>query len=294
MKIKQSLSIIICIFFLSSCSSSKEWNEAATFFYNGDHAIAIEVEIEHEKHFVHVDTGAADSLSLQREIVDRIENKEYFGVTTLGNVKGEYTASPTYKVPLVKIENLEFFNVSVREIPKHENCTLFKATDPKRRKKIDSEKALVKGAIGIDLLTTYNLYLNPKKSIYFQLTNVQPSFIKGFHVAPFEFTGHDIIITVNTSIGPKKLLIDTGATHTILPVEQIPSDLHVTVEAYPGLKKYLSKKFVIGDHDFGRREIFLIPFRWTLNYDGILGMDFLKRYKTYFDFKNQKVYFKRV
>lgn len=294
MLLKQSLLIIVCGFLFFSCSSSKGWNEASTFFYNGNHAMAIEVEIEGEKHLVHVDTGAAECLSLQREIVDRIENKEYCTITTMNNFKGEYYTSPIYTVPSLKIQNLEFSNVPIREIPKHINCTIHRANDPKRRKKIDSEKAMVKGSIGVDLLTTYNLYLNPRKSIYFQLTQEEPNFIKGFHEAPFEFTDHEIIITVNTSIGPKKLLIDTGATHTVLPVEQIPSDLHETIEEHPGLKKYSTKKFVIGNHDFGDKEIYLVPFRWNVNFDGILGMDFLRRHKTYFDFKNHKVYFKRV
>jgi hypothetical protein len=101
-----------------------------------------------------------------------------------------------------------------------------------------------------------------------------------------------LAVMVETDIGTKKFLLDTGATGSILKESLV--DKANAVEFHPGKWGFLSRRMVIGGKDFGSWKLTLFQFSDKLgDFDGVLGIDFLMEHPFILDFKNGNVLISR-
>ena len=94
---------------------------------------------------------------------------------------------------------------------------------------------------------------------------------------PFQSGQFGIVITAETDLGTKRLVLDTGATH---------SALRGVLEVAPPDELPLSKSntLLIGNHDFGKWEFVMYPIpKEAHDIDGILGIDFFLEHSIYID-----------
>lgn len=91
---------------------------------------------------------------------------------------------------------------------------------------------------------------------------------------PFEPNPNGIFLSVETDQGTYRLVLDTGATGTIIRAPHPAS----------------STKFCIMGHDFGERDILTLDVAPRLDFDGLLGMDFLCDYPLFIDYSNKVIF----
>ena len=103
---------------------------------------------------------------------------------------------------------------------------------------------------------------------------------------PFECQSVGMIINVETDLGVKKYLLDTGATHNFI-YDKEPSEKTIP-------NQIVSSKFILGGYDFG--EQILTKLRDPLpfaNEQGAVGMEFLKHHVIFIDYPNKALYIKK-
>lgn len=228
----------------------------------------VNVSIEGNIYLLEIDLGSPFSFSLNREILQNIHKTSY-GTAEWSDFRGQRYESPAYTIPEIKIGNLTFANAVTKQNREdfHINVTL------------GSPPAQPIGSIGSPILKKYNLFLDfPHSAIYASsdslLLQQAGLLYKNLLVIPFILHSDGILLGVETDTGTYRLMLDTGATHTAIRVPHPAS----------------TKQFCIMGHDFGARAIFGIGLNPRLDFDGCLGMDFLREYSLFIDYSKQLVF----
>lgn len=242
----------------------------------------IKAEIEGNSYSLEFDLGSGALCTLHRKILSKI-NKDYEGIYGWMDFKGNKYESPCYIIPKLKIENLAFDNVLVKQDREdfHVSAT------------IDGDVPEQDGVIGRPFLEKFNLFLDFRNAAIFPCSSF--SKLKGtglisekFVKAPFILDEYGIILNIETDIGVKRFCFDTGATGTILNKALISTELLLLKDEESNL--FRTSKFKIGENDFGETKFFLLELDPSFEFDGILGMDFLKKHSTYIDYFNRFIY----
>jgi hypothetical protein len=134
------------------------------------------------------------------------------------------------------------------------------------------------GVIGLPVLEKYNLFLDfPHSTIYasndhlpLQQTGILS---QNLLVIPFILHPDGIILSIETDTGVCRLILDTGATHTMIRAPH----------------SNLTTQFRIMGHDFGNRSIIPIELNSQFEFDGCLGMDFLREHPLFIDYHNKLI-----
>lgn len=96
---------------------------------------------------------------------------------------------------------------------------------------------------------------------------------------PLENLDGEIVISVATDFGMKKLELDTGASHSILNLSPEIMNNHQIIH---------SDHLVIGERDFGGTDFYVFEMPKHFKIDGILGRDFFANHAIYIDFKRNR------
>jgi hypothetical protein len=250
----------------------------------------IAMEIDGNRFLVQLDSGGT-GLSLAKQVLEKIPNKIQDGVSVHYNFRGkEYTKS-RYVVHSVQIGK----NITFQDYPVSEESydliaygTRISSSDvPKISASRKDFLAKVSGRIGSKFLRSLNYCLiDFKNSAFYALPDSEsiknnPLFsLEGFTEVPIESNQPHIVISVETDLGIKKFLLDTGATISFLRFP--PSD--------PQLKHqfFTSKKFNVNGTDFGATDFLFVELTPEAHFDGALGRDFFNKHAVYLDFKNNR------
>ncbi len=227
-----------------------------------------EVNIDGEIYPLEINLGTKFALALNRKILTQISKKPSSMITSR-DFAGQQNEFQSYYVSKVKIGDLTYKNVLVREISEADQFP------------DDS------GVIGRPLLEAENLMLDfPNSTILVTKDNAHLQargyFLEDMVNVPFTTGRLGIILQVETDWGTTKLLLTTGASHS-----------HLKAFFTGNSKQELqSARFVIGGKDFGSMIFATRNFsNELLEIDGILGMDFLKAHTVYIDNDNKVAYF---
>ncbi len=228
----------------------------------------INVTIEENTYPLRVDLGAFFSFSLSQEILQNIHKASY-GTTMWADFKGNKYESPTYTIPEIKIGNLTVVNVLTKQENVDFNAVTSNGPPP-------SESF---GSIGLPILEKYNLFLDfPHSAIYASNSHLhlqQAGLLsKNLLIIPFVLHQDGILISVETDLGTQRLILDTGASHVVIRPPHTPS----------------TSKFRIMDHDFGARTILDLDVSPRDDYEGYLGMAFLREFPLFIDYPNKLIY----
>jgi len=194
--------------------------------------------------------------------------------TKYGNYKwydfrGKQYESPAYSIPEIKIGNLKFSRVLA-----HRDNEDFHANVS-----FDGPPLQFSGVIGLPVLEKYNLFLDfPHAAIYASndhLSLQQAGLLsKNLLIIPFTLHPDGIILDVETDAGAYRLMLDTGATFTVM---RAPHPI-------------FTEKFCIMGHDFGERSIKILDVNPRFEFDGALGMDFLREHSLFIDYPNRLIF----
>lgn len=279
----------VCLFLLaliSPLSGENHFVEVPVWFPLMVRVPVIHVEIEGISLKMVVDLGAGCDLMLRKEVLDRIENKRLSGEVQFLDVKGIYRTAQMYQIPSIQIGGVEVEDLIALE----EEVDFLSGTMLSKNAHVSRETAsCADGRIGIGVICRYNVLFDFPKKLFFEVEGQIPLGDKVAAV-PFEVNECGIILSVDTDLGVKKFLLDTGANVSCIRKSLVDESL--TTKWIGGLRRYRSQKFMMGGSDFGGKQLCLYSLseKFEDDFDGILGVDFFKKHKIYIDFKNYRVY----
>lgn len=299
MKKKVFLLVFFCLIFAGLFA---DWHFRLLFFkspyasipvqFTTDHIPYTEIEIEGQKYFMEIDLGFDGEFSLQNHILEKIpkipKSDAFFF-----DFKGNDYVSPRYNIGEIKMGKVRIGTPSVMQ----ESNKFLENVQTGKSERQPSEIA---GRMGNKFLLKLNLLLDFKKGLFFFIRpqkGLEPLRKKRYKIenlleVPLETSSCYAIFTIETDVGEKRFLLDTGSTLSrIKPFFVTPEDLKKMRENTNSRMYITSSKFVIGTHNFGEQDLYLIELadKWE-GIDGILGMDFLMNHIVYLDLRARKAW----
>ncbi len=269
-----------------------------TYFSFSERAIA-QVEIENEKYSLLVDLGAGHPFMLQKRCLDKIQNKTFLGQVRGFDVKGNAYSDNDYQVPFIKIGKICGEDVPIQEKSQEfllKGCRLFHLdiTD-RERKQIE----YIDGSIGNTIFQKFVCLFDFDRSVIY-LSKKLDSFDKNcsleeYTEVPFETNSNGfIILNIETDFGLKRMLLDSGASHSILKESHVDKKYASRIEEH--IWHTTSHILKINGYDFGEWDFFLYEFPDPMGsmFDAILGVDFFKDHIICIDYQNNKAYIKAL
>lgn len=251
------------------------------------------MEMENQILPIGIDLGASQDLFINLDMVAL--NKQPHGTERWMDVQGGKHCSPYYTLKQVKLQSLIFNKAKV--IGKQSNDLPILWSNLSKEEK--ASFPISNGSMGRGLLVKKNWLFDLSKSIIIASNSHKKLKSDGYDLAtfikvPIVVSGNGVELEINTDIGKLNLVLDTGASYTlirdtILPTEQCKSIKH-------GFPMLTSQKFIIGGYNFGDQNLhfFSISDDPKLSHlVGLLGMDFFKAHILYLDFQNSTLYIKR-
>jgi hypothetical protein len=227
----------------------------------------IDVSIEDNTYPLELDLGSSFPFSLCEGALQNIRKISH-GTVEWGDFRGQRYESPAYKISKIKIGNLTFDNMLIRQNREdfHINATL------------DNAPLQPTGIIGLPILEKYNLFLDFQHFAIYACSNyltLQQAGLLSHNFLTLPFTLHrdGILLSVETDTGVYRLILDTGATHTAIRHPHPNSTM----------------RFRLMGYDFGPRSIIPVDFSSQYDFDGCLGLDFLREYPIFIDYTNQQI-----
>ncbi len=247
--------------------------------------------VEGKSYLFHLDSGASDCFSMNREMLQTIKHKTLMGTKTWRDVNGNEYTTPRYIVQEIDINTLQISNATVIEesvdfLFKGSKLTPFTQSN----EEIKRELADIAGRLGPKTLRVLNYWLIdlPNSTLIAirdieKIKDIPGLTLDGFTEVPLEKITPHIVISVDTDIGTKKLALDTGAFRSVLTP---PS------EEYTNHEMLKINQLTIGQKSFGEIVFYLFQLPADFAFDGLLGRDFLQNHAVYLDFKQNRAFIK--
>lgn len=265
--LKEHALYLDCTNELAHFEPHKEYFEYVPVAFATRKAPIIDVSLEGRVYPFKLDIGNTFSFSLQEEILQSIRKTKY-GTSKWYDFRGKQYESPAYTIPEIKIGNLSFTGVLANQDLDdfHANVTF------------DGPPSQFPGIIGRSILEKYNLFLDFPHSAIYASTNhlrLQQAGLLSQNCLTIPFSPHPdgILLSVETDAGIYRLMLDTGASCTVIRTPHPES----------------TEKFQIMGHDFGKHSIKALDVTSRFDFDGFLGMDFLLEHPLYIDYTNRQI-----
>ncbi len=226
------------------------------------------IQIEDKTHSLEIDFGSRFLFSLNEKILEGIKKTRY-GNAEWSDFMGNKYQSTAFTLPEIKMGPLFFVDPLVVQDREdfHKNVT-FNAIPEEHM-----------GSIGRLILEKYNLFLDFRNSSLYAANDYlhlqEAGFLSRDLLAiPFILHHDGILLSVETDSGHFQLLLDTGATCTVIRTPHARS----------------TSRFCLMDHDFGPRSILPLAVNSRFEHDGYLGMDFLREYSLFIDYSKKLIF----
>lgn len=250
----------------------------------------IKVGIQGINYKIMLDTGSSHALDLHTRVLEQIQGKEFIQTGQYYDMHGTGYPVSKFQIPEITLHHNLRFN---RIIAYEENIDfLTKGTNAGRPRsilgKIKNQLGLflIDGRLGWpsfeqviclfdfhngSLFLAKNMEALQKEDIF-----TPEDFIK----APLELSRCGPILSVQTELGTKKFLLDTGSSHSVYRESDLQS----------GDK--ISFTMMLDSHNIGNWDFW--PYPITSDHigeiDGVLGIDFFKTHVVCFDFQEKHIY----
>ncbi len=251
----------------------------------------IEVKIQDENYKFMVDLGSDSELDILQSHF-QIENLDLIKTSTIINASGEGHEVHEYALSECQIGEytLKNFCLGVEETSK--TVTL----EMRGEKEGTLPRSQVPGTIGAPLLHRTNIYFDfPHSCMLFaekkEMKNMGIE-LEGYEKVPFTCEKNKIVLNIKTDSHDLSMLLDTGCSVCLIQPKLL-QNIELSKDAFDN-SCVISHKFILGNSDYG--EMTFYPFAHSPkfgDYDGILGMNFLRHHEFYIDFQNRYIYFKK-
>jgi hypothetical protein len=228
----------------------------------------IDVSIQGNVYPLRLDLGSSYPFSLREEILQNIR-KTKRGTTKWCDFRGKQYESLVYTIPEIKVGNLTFARILAKQDSEDFNANVALSGPPSQ----------LPGVIGLPILEKYNLFLDFPHSVIYASNDhlsLQKAGLLSENLLTIPFILHPdgIFLSIETDAGTYRLMLDTGSTFTAIRAP------HPT----------FTEKFRIMGHDFGECFIKAIDVNPQFDFDGFLGMDFLREYPLFIDYSNKLIF----
>lgn len=283
--------LIIGFFFIYRGRPTASIKIPVDFSYNLLNPL-IKVQIEEKGYDLLVDTGSSSNeFTLQKNVVEKVQKKELVENFEMYDLRGNTYSCRTYRIPKIKIKGFSFFDVSVTEqSDEYEANVLVWLTSKVKRK----QDARIRGKIGLSVFQKYCcLFDFPNSQIILEkgikeLENVCS--LNDFTCIPFSIEPWGVVISVKTDVGESRMILDTGATYSVINNSVSEISRIEELGAGSGRWCYSSSQLIIGGIDYGSWDFALFDIGKEFKVDGCLGADFFLEYTIALDFESMKAY----
>ncbi len=281
----------------TSITASKSYTRIPVRFFPLLNIPHIKIEIENSSYSLLVDLGSGSHFDLKKSCVEKIKNKQFTGNATSYDIKGK-----DYSLHSFRVSKIKFPNLNICDAVLNEESIEFLATggliwplntlSAKLKKKINMY--CTDGRIGWGVFKNFDCFFDFPRSVFFlgqdmsTLINEAGCSLDGFVKIPFSIENYGIVLSLETELGTKRFLLDTGATHSALRESQV--DKMKAAQFAPGRWLHTCQLMASGQ-DFGAWPFVLFEFSDLFACDGILGIDFFNEHAIALDFHNQIAYF---
>lgn len=262
----------------------------------------INVQIENQEYPLMIDLGAKGHIYLKEDILKNLKKTPLMKQVTWYDVKGTMHASKEYLVPNIKIGRKIYREVFIREEAPNWIAEGSVIQDPLGSVSAERQQK-TEGIAGIDLFENGCCLFDFQGHVMYITENINNLQKEGYYLRdmveiPSEFKKQGIFVPIETDLGVKKFLIDTGSSHCFIhspEVERILLRNGIGVLCSK-MRRYKTLKFVMGSLDLGQRDLYFykLPRKTSPPYveriEAVLGMDFLQHILLAIDFVNSKVY----
>jgi hypothetical protein len=241
------------------------------------------VQIEGVDCSLMVDLGSVSECWLRKDLLDTMTKTFSQNVLWI-NLHGKIRETREYTIPKLKVQSSWIRDIITCEEeydPPTENTPwlISQVTYDKNGKPLD-------GRIGWQFLTSfYPLFdLGHSKFFFTRGPKTLPKLEKmGYPMhaltqIPFEINFIGCVVTLDTPLGKKRFLLDTGTSKSLIQANLFNTDERSVVLDQLGFGSYIIPQM----------ELLRFPFVNQLqDIDGILGMDFFSKHLVYLDFKQR-------
>lgn len=248
----------------------------------------IDAEIEGNRCSLMLDLGSYSQLSLSTVLLNKVHKKSY-GVSKFKDVRGNYYESQRYLIPEVKLRNHVFSEIIASE----ENDDFVKNTEiwtPSEGPPSSSNQ----GTIGRAFLKRKNVFLDfpHSRMALIERTDSPKNFgfsVENMVMVPFELASLGIILNIDTDLGEKRFLLDSGFTRSVIKTSEYQD--RECQKDEKGDAYFISQQFVIEGKEFGNFKLYLLDMAPEMDkVDGVLGMSFMRHHAVYIDFREKTLY----
>ncbi|MBI5272667.1 MAG: hypothetical protein HY861_01630 [Chlamydiia bacterium] len=250
----------------------------------------INIEIEKATYTLMLDTGSSHNLDLHKRVLAKIQDKTPMEVPRYFDIKGNSYLVHAFRSPPIKLHHhLELCGAVACE----ENIDfLTKGTNVRKQKsllgKIKEQFSLfyIDGRVGWSLFDNLTCFFDLKNSSLFVAQNVEKlSEETTFNPADFIKTSLELsscgpVLSMQTNLGTRKFLLDTGSSHSLYRESAIQ------------LQDSIVLSIAVDEQDLGFWSFLSYPIASNLSneFDGVLGIDFFKMHRICLDFEGKAAY----
>ena len=261
-------------------------SQIPVYFLSCSDVPLLKVTIEQAEYLLKLDLGASCDLMLPRRVLDQIEEKEYVGVADGGDIQGSQYHNAQFEVLDVQIGRLHVPKAVAIEEDVYFISHGSRPWGKIQKKQLQQQLQHIDGRVGNQLFSASVCFLDLAHSKFCIGASVdeiaQRDSLDGYRQMPFKFYKGLMCIDCKTEYGDKSFVLDTGSHRSVLSKSSL---------LRPGRTPHAVRMTLDG---VGSLRFDLLDFPQQLSeVDGILGMDFFRRYCICIDFQNQWVYLKQ-
>jgi hypothetical protein len=249
----------------------------------------IRIEIANKTYALHVDLGSSHPIDLQKKLLKKISRKKPIGIFNYIGMKGKTYPVQGFELPPIHLAPLTINSVIACEESSefHQDAQTWLSNSLLDRCKDLLEEWSRDGRIGWTFFREAVLLVDfPNSSLFMakDLLSLKEAghSLDTFFQVPFEERDKGLFLWAETDRGSQKFFLDTGATASIMKQKRDETNPF-----------YITSCLKIGSHNLGPWEFVVFEFGDHLECDGILGVDFFKKYAVCFDFHNHIAYIEK-
>lgn len=270
----------------------------------------IEVEIENHIISSEIDLGWGGGIALPSTIFHNLRNKSFISHSRFTGLRGKIYHSDIYEIPHIYLGNTKIFPMRIKE----ESLEFLEDGILKSGKKEIPEPE--QGRVGWYVFKPFNLLLDCEHSAIAMCDSLATLKEQGFPIDSFIETTllldrDSINFEVTTDAGRLRCMLDTGSSwnylnkdldsetqdHRIIRLNDPEQPLTFNPEnedllVFNSKDTWNSQTLQINGNEFG--PVTFTKMKSPLDFDAILGMEFIEDHLIFIDFGNKKIYFSKL
>jgi hypothetical protein len=295
--------ILFTLFFavFASYQLEKKKSRCSTLLFTNHYQPFIKGSLCQNKETFLLDSGGSFCCLVSKKTLDLFPHKQWIRDLNLMNFRGNIDSHPEYLIQEPNILDINFNNLLLSQLPENslESGTGHGIYESCLEDHVQTSNDIITSHIGHKLLASINFLFDFKNKKfktfnkgYLPLFSFPYGNIKKYNQIFFEYDKYrGLFCTILTQYGPKKFMIDTGTTLTILNSSSF-SNIATKQISDEHLPEAILNTFQLGKINYSNKQAFVIDELKFDGFDGVLGMDFFYDKTLFFDMENHVIYLK--